>query len=136
MTTLPVLEIDGARFDDLQGFYDEVSRQLIPGAEWGHNLDAFNDILRGGFGTPDHGFVLLWTRSERSRVALGYEETVRWLELKVQRCHIDNVPLVRAELDAARQGLGPTLFEILVEIIQIHGPGGSEAEDGVQLQLA
>lgn len=45
-------EIDGARFTTLEGFYDEVSRVLIPGASWGHNLDAFNDILRGGFGTP------------------------------------------------------------------------------------
>jgi hypothetical protein len=27
----PVLEIDGARFDDLEGFWDEVSERLIPG---------------------------------------------------------------------------------------------------------
>ena len=40
MRPLPVLEIDGARFNDLEGFWDEVSRQLIPGAEWGRNLDA------------------------------------------------------------------------------------------------
>jgi RNAse (barnase) inhibitor barstar len=102
MTPLPVLEIDGARFDDLEGFWDEVSRQLIPGAEWGRNLDAFNDILRGGFGTPEDGFVLRWTNSQRSRLALGFEETVRWLERKVERCHPDNVPSVRSDLEAAR----------------------------------
>ena len=135
MTPLPVLEIDGARFDDLEGFWDEVSRQLIPGAEWGRNLDAFNDILRGGFGTPEDGFVLRWTNSQRSRLALCVEETVRWLERKVERCHPDNVPSVRCDLEAARAGHGPTLFDILVEIIQAHGPGGEEAEDCVEFRL-
>ena len=53
-----VYEIDGAGFSSLEGFFDEVSRKLIPHAIWGKNLDAFNDILRGGFGTPEDGFVL------------------------------------------------------------------------------
>jgi RNAse (barnase) inhibitor barstar len=135
MTPLPVIEIDGARFDDLQGFWDEISRKLIPGAAWGRNLDAFNDILRGGFGTPEGGFVLRWTNSARSRVALGHGETVRWLERVVERCHPNNVPALRAKLEAARAGLGPTLFDTLVEIIEVHGIGGVEAEDGVELRL-
>lgn len=136
MTPLPVLEIDGARFDDLDGFWDEVFRQLMPEAEWRcSNLDAFNDILRGGFGTPEGGFVLRWTNSERSRRTLGYEETVRWLERKVERCHPTNVPVLRSELEAARAGRGPTLFDILVEIIEVHGEGGDEAEDRVELRL-
>ena len=33
--------IDGAAFSTLEGFYDEISRILIPGAVWGYNLDAF-----------------------------------------------------------------------------------------------
>ncbi len=135
MTPLPVMEIDGAKFDDLEGVWDEVSRQLIPGAEWGRNLDAFNDILRGDFGTPEDGFVLRWANSQRSRVTLGYEETERWLQRKVERCHPDNVPAVPADLEAARAGLGSTLFDILVELIQAHGAGGEEAEDCVELRL-
>ncbi|HET9058943.1 MAG TPA: barstar family protein [Acidimicrobiales bacterium] len=46
------LTLDGASFDDLAGFFDAVSRALGT-KRWGKNLDAFNDILRGGFGTPD-----------------------------------------------------------------------------------
>lgn len=72
----PVFEIDGRNFDSLDGFYDEVTKSL-GAAPWGRNLDAFNDILRGGFGTPDDGFVLRWVNSERSRVALGYGATVK-----------------------------------------------------------
>jgi hypothetical protein len=119
----PVREIDGARFDDLDGFW------------WGRNLDAFNDILRGGFGTPEGGFVLRWSSSERSRAVLGYEATVRWLEQKLESCHSRNVAAVRLELASAREARGPTLFDILLEIIRHHGPGGDEAEDGVDLEL-
>jgi hypothetical protein len=54
----PILEIHGSCFDTLNGFWDEFSVRLIPGTNWGRNLNAFNDILRGGFGTPDGGFKL------------------------------------------------------------------------------
>jgi RNAse (barnase) inhibitor barstar len=66
-----VYEIDGCDFSNLEEFYDVISRVLIPGAWWGRNLDAFNDILRGGFGTPDDGFVLHWKNSSVSRQRLG-----------------------------------------------------------------
>ncbi|MCC6741170.1 MAG: barstar family protein [Planctomycetia bacterium] len=94
-----VFILDGTRFSTLDGFYDEVSRVLVPGAKWGRNLDAFNDILRGGFGTPAGGFVLRWTHAGRSRRTLPR-------------------------------------FGTLVEIIRVHGAGGAEAGDGVELELA
>jgi RNAse (barnase) inhibitor barstar len=43
--------LDGRKMTDLDGFYDEIQRVLCPNFEFfGRNLDAFNDILRGGFG--------------------------------------------------------------------------------------
>jgi RNAse (barnase) inhibitor barstar len=132
----PVLEVDGANFDTLDGFYDEVERRLMPGVYWGRNLDAFNDILRGGFGTPEGGFVLRWVNSARSRACLGFPETIRYVEAKVRRCHPSNVPSVQADLEAARRGEGQTLFDILVDIIRVHGVGGDEPDDGVKLELA
>ena len=53
--TSPTVTIDGNAFRTLEEFYDEISRKLVPGASWGRNLDAFSDILSGGFGTPDGG---------------------------------------------------------------------------------
>jgi RNAse (barnase) inhibitor barstar len=40
----------------LEAFYDEISRVLVPGHDWGRNLDAFEEILKGGWGTPAEGF--------------------------------------------------------------------------------
>lgn len=130
-----VIEIDGDQFDSLDGFFDEVERRIIPGAYWGRNLDAFNDILRGGFGTPDEGFSLRWKNSERSRVTLGYSETIQYLEQKILRCHPESVPYVQEELESARRGQGPTLFDIIIEIVRVHCVGGDEQLDGIELEL-
>lgn len=130
-----VLEIDGSGFDSLEGFFQEVSARVVS-EPWGENLDAFNDILRGGFGTPEGGFVLRWVNSERSRQALGYPKTARYLEEILRRCHPANTASVTAKLKKARAGEGDTLFDILVEIFRVHGPGGREEQDGVDLELA
>lgn len=127
--------LDGTKITSLEAFYREVSRVLIPNADWGHNLDAFNDILRGGFGTPPDGFVIRWTQSATSRANLGYPETVRQLGKRLERCHPTNRASVRADLRRAQQGEGATVFDWLVEIIRDHGACGEEAEDGVQLLL-
>jgi RNAse (barnase) inhibitor barstar len=67
---LPVLVVDGANFSDLDGFAREFSR-LLRDYTWRGNLDAFHDILRGGFGTPEDGWLLRWLNSDLSRAALG-----------------------------------------------------------------
>lgn len=127
--------IDGSRFSTLEGFYEEISRVLIPDASWGHNLDAFNDILRGGFGTPDEGFMIRWSQSALSREALSYSETVRQLKLRLARCHPTNKKDVSSKLALAESGEGQTVFDWLVEIIRRHGPEGQESSDNVHLVL-
>lgn len=131
-----VYEIDGNHFTTLEEFFQEVGRVLVPeGWDWGKNLDAFNDILRGGFGTPDEGFILKWKNSDTSRTRLGYAETIRRLELRLQRCHPLNREYVSRDLEDARAGIGPTVFDWLVGIITSHGAGGDQQEDQVQLAL-
>lgn len=131
---LPVLTIDGGQFDDFDGFAARFSG-LLDEFEWRGSLDAFNDILRGGCGTPDGGFEFRWLNSRRSREVLGWRATIRWFEDTLARCHASNVPRLTAELEAARRGEGTTLFDWIVEIIERHGPGGSEAEDNVVMRL-
>ena len=69
-------EIDGADFSTLDEFYDAISRVVIPDVYWGRNLDAFNDILSGGFGTPQEGFTLRWTNHKLSQERLPQFETL------------------------------------------------------------
>jgi hypothetical protein len=59
------------RFSTLQEFFEEVSRVLIPGQSWGRNLDAFNDMLRGSFGTPSGGFTINWKNHAPSKERLA-----------------------------------------------------------------
>lgn len=128
-------EIDGNDFATLEEFYDIISRTMIPGSEWGRNLDAFNDILRGGFGTPDDGFTIHWHNSSVSRNRLGYPETIRQLKLLLSRCHPSNIPSVQQQLAVAESHNGDTVFDWLSEIIFIHCEGGEEGGDGVTLIL-
>jgi hypothetical protein len=131
----PVLVVDGATFSDFEGFAREFSKFLC-GYAWDGNLDAFNDILRGGFGTPVGGWVLRWRNSELSKAALGYDAAVQRLEGILLTCHPSNRSRVQDRIAEARRGEGRTLFDEIVEIIRIHGVGGKEAEDGVVLELA
>lgn len=126
-------EIDGATFSTLEEFYEEIGRVLAPGAAWGHNLNALNDLLRGGFGTPDNGFRLRWKNSAISRQRLGYEETIRQLEQHLIRCHPSNRASIEHDLNLAHAHRGSTVFDWLVELIQSHGPGGPESGDRVEL---
>lgn len=66
--------IDGGAFDDMRGFYDHVIPMLTDGNfEAGRNLDAFNDLLRGGFGAHGYGqpVEIVWKEFARSRELLG-----------------------------------------------------------------
>ena len=68
---VPILDLDGETMHDLDDVYEQVSARVVPGAAWGRNLDAFNDILRGGFGTPEGPWVLRWHGSATARARLG-----------------------------------------------------------------
>lgn len=130
-----IYEIDGRDFATLEEFFEVVGRTLIPGAVWGRTLDAFNDILRGGFGTPEGGFVLKWSNSQRSRERLGYPETVRQLEMQLARAHHTNRQDLMRKLELARNHVGPTVFDRIVDIIRDHGPAGKQVEDAVECVL-
>lgn len=131
----PAIYIDGEHFSTLDEFFRHFQEQALDGACWGSNLDSFHDVLRGGFGTPEEGFLLIWKNHLLSRSRLGYAETQRVLRRRLTTCHPANDERVQAELALAQQHQGETVFDWLVEIIRIHGPGGPEQEDGVELLL-
>ncbi len=131
-----VYVIDGNEFSNLEEFAYHFSVVLLNDYEWRGNLDALNDILGGGFGTPDEGFILEWHNADKSKQDLGYAETIKRLEKILKTCHPTNIRGVQARIEAAKLEMGNTLFDELVEIIRIHGAGGRESSDGVELVLA
>ena len=134
---MKTLVIDGAGFSTLTGFEAAFSEAVLGRpTSWNGNLDVFNDILSGGFGTPDEGFTLVWRNSAKSRKDLGYSETARWYEERLRRAHNSHAAAaMRRGVDAARRTKGETVFDWLVATLQKHGPGGQRAVDGIVLQL-
>jgi RNAse (barnase) inhibitor barstar len=130
-----VVTIDGAGFTDLSGFFDQFQQRAQLGAASAHNLDAFNDVLRGGYGTPQGGFVLCWQHHALSRQRLGYAETARQLRRMLATCDPHNRASVRRDIAQALSHKGSTVYDWLLDIIHEHGPGGAEAEDAVELRL-
>lgn len=115
-----VYSIDGDKINSLEEFYEAVGEHIIPSADWGHNLDALNDVLRGGYGTPDDGFILEWKNFQKSKVSLGYPETLRWLEETFKHIHPDNVEVFKKRIDLAITQQGEALWMTIVDIITNH----------------
>ncbi|WP_202812190.1 barstar family protein [Lactiplantibacillus herbarum] len=69
-----VIIIDGNNIDNMASFYDEVERVMTKNLNFsiGRNLDAFNDVLRGGFGVHDDEPILIkWKNYQKSIKVLG-----------------------------------------------------------------
>ena len=86
--------IEANRFSNLKEFYDEIESNLTRNLEFkiGRNLDAFNDVLAGGFGFLDYdkSVDLIWIESNKSR----------------------------KDLNEKYNNTGKTIFEILIEVIK------------------
>ena len=116
--------LDGNKFNDLESFYDEIDNILTKDLNWqtGHNLDAFNDILRGGFGVfqDDEQIKITWVNSLKSKNDLGFDATINYFINNLKRCHPTAIETVKAKLEQAKMHQGQTLFEKLIEIIKRH----------------
>ena len=118
--TKRVYTIDGVRFINLVEFYNEFGRIVGLDKTWGKNLDAFEDVLSGGFATPPEGFSLVWKHSALSRQRLGIPQTLSYLEHQLATCDSSQRNTILAEIEKLKQGSGQTLFDILIEIIKEH----------------
>ncbi|WP_315321754.1 pyridoxamine kinase [Stomatobaculum longum] len=86
--SVPTFTIEGKHVRDLETFYAEIDRVLTDGKQkTGHNLSAFDDILRGGFGKHAYGqrIHLYWKDFDVSRTALGDEIALRLIGIILDR---------------------------------------------------
>ena len=116
--------INGDNYTDLESFYDEIDRVLTKDLDWdtGHNLDAFNDLLRGGFGVYEYEepIKLIWKNISKSNTDLGLEATKKWYERKITENKIENQQFFTDKLKELTDKNGQTLFDIIIEIISKH----------------
>ena len=87
------IKINGDNFSDLETFYDEIEKVLTKNlnAKTGRNLDAFNDLLRGGFGVYDYEepVKLIWTNFSKSKQTLGQKLIDKLVEIITDHSHIE-----------------------------------------------
>lgn len=117
------ITIDGSRFSDLAGFYDEASLVFMKETDWKvGTLDGFDDILYGGFGVFENKdqVEVTWKDSQKSKEDLGLEATRHFYEKKIRQGKPFNIELIQQKLDELLSGNGQTLFQILIEIIESH----------------
>lgn len=128
--------IDGERIFSLEDFYEEFSRIVCPQGPRVTNLDALDDVLCGDdVGVPAGSFTLRWRHSRLSRERLGYPETIRLLEMRIKKCHVDNVKNIEKEISEALLNRGETIFDWLVKIINDHGPEDTFSGRAISLIL-
>jgi len=118
------LTIDGSNIDDISSFYEEINRVFMADENWklGPSLDALNDMLYGAYGAiqGNEPVVVVWKNMEKSRATLGLESTTAFYEDKLKHPETYNVELISRQLNALRQGTGPTYFEIVLEMLEGH----------------
>lgn len=115
-----VFIIDGDKFSNFKGFCKEFSDIVLSGKyDWHGSLDAFNDILFGGFGDieDEEQYTIIWRNSAKSKIDLGYSETIAKLNEKLNNCHQSNVEEVIQEIKDAKMNKGPTIFDWIEETI-------------------
>lgn len=115
--------INADNFSDLETFYDEIDRVLTKDLDWqtGHNLDAFNDLLRGGFGVYEYEepINLFWKKISKSKNDLGLQATKKYYEKRINRGE-QNANHWRKLSKELTDKNGQTLFDVIIEIICGH----------------
>lgn len=82
-------------------------------------MDAFHDLLRGGFGMHEvgEGIDFYQIHADKSQRDFGYEATVLYWEEICQKCHPTNRHEIMLKIKAAKAHEGKTLFDIIVDEI-------------------
>lgn len=117
---MKTFHLNGNDFSDMSGFYQSIYRLMPLEQDWepGHNLDALNDVLYGGFG--DEPVSLVWVNAEKSRKDLGLEQTALFYQRKIDQGAPYNVDWAKQKLADLHRGKGQTLFDIILEILADH----------------
>jgi len=117
----PTLTIDGNNFSDFEGFVREFNPAVFgDDRTWMGGFGALNDLLRGGYGTPEGPYIIEWLNAHKSREDLGKDATLKWLEARKDRVHPTNREHWAMQIELMKHNTGETLFMMIVDIIVSH----------------
>lgn len=118
------IKIEGKSIHNISSFYKEINRVLMYNEDWqiGDSLDAFNDLLYGGFGVlGEYSQVdMIWADIDFSREALSYNTTKLYYLEKLKPDSVFNKGYFEQQLNELEAGTGKTYFDIVMEIITEH----------------
>ncbi len=121
---IPQIILEGKNIHDISSFYKEVNRVFMQNEDWelGESLDAFNDLLHGGFGILKGlpNIQLIWNDSKLSSHSLGYDTTKVYYLKKISPGSPFNRAYHEQKLTELKAGNGRTYFEIVLDIISEH----------------
>lgn len=119
--------IDSNNFSDYKGFIKEFNKNVFGDDYWQGNLDAFNDMLYGGYGTPQipdetEDFIILWKNAYKSEKELGVKQRSDslWGDEEMKYIPESNWGIIQKQKELAEIGCGETMFMSLVSIIASH----------------
>ena len=122
--TVWTIYIEGSSLNDIASFYQQLNEQLMQDEDWklGESLDAFDDLLYGGYGAwKDYDVLeIIWTDIARSESVLGIAMTKKYYEAKRQAGSTFNQDFISKKLQELEEGTGQTYFEMLMDIIESH----------------
>ena len=82
---MKIFILDGNKFSNIEGFYNEIDTLLTKDIDFktGHNLNAFNDLLRGGFNVHElnEPITIKWINYNKSKKDLGDKTILKILEI-------------------------------------------------------
>ena len=82
---MKVFILDGNKFSNIEGFYNEIDNLLTKDIDFktGHNLNALNDLLRGGFNVHElnEPITIKWINYNKSKKDLGDKTILKILEI-------------------------------------------------------
>jgi RNAse (barnase) inhibitor barstar len=121
---IPQIILEGKNIYDIPSFYREINQVFMQNEDWelGESLDAFNDLLFGGFGLlKDLPHIqLIWNNADLSSQALDYDTTKVYYLKKIEPGSPYNRIHFEQKLSELEAGNGQTYFQIILEIISDH----------------
>lgn len=115
--------IEGSKIKNMSTFYDEIEHSFLQNINFimGRNLDAFDDILWGGYSFGESEKIkVIWKDMDKSRKALGYKETVNYLNHIIKGVASSNKAFFKTEIENAKAEKGYTMFDRIINIFNSH----------------